>query len=74
MNLVPVEGENHLYRDANTNAIVNTNQSEHAMYISRRKIHESDRDKINRIEGEVTSIKNDLGEIKELLKNLTNRP
>jgi hypothetical protein len=71
MNLVPVEGENHLYRDTNTNAIVSTNQSEHAMYLSRKKIQENEKDRINSIECEVTSIKNDLDEIKTLLKNLS---
>ena len=71
MNLIPVEGENSLYRDKNTNAIVNTNQSEYAMYLSRRKVQQSEKDRINNIESEMNSIKNDLGEIKTLLKNLS---
>lgn len=73
MNLIPVEGESSLYRDKNTNAIVNTNQSEHAMYLSRRKVQESEKDRINNMENEMNSIKNDLDEIKLLLKNLTNK-
>jgi len=50
---------------------VSTNQSEHAMYLSRKKIQENEKDRINSIECEVTSIKNDLDEIKTLLKNLS---
>lgn len=72
MNLIPVEGENHLFRDPNTNAIVNTNQSDHKMYLARKQIQEKEKDKINCMERDINSIKNDLDEIKSLLRSLSN--
>jgi len=70
MSLIPVEGDNYLFRDMNTNAIVNTNQSEYETYLSRKKFQESEKNRIGIIEHEVSSIKNDLDEIKSLLKIL----
>lgn len=72
MNLIPVEGENHLFRDMNTNAIVNTNQSEHKMYLTRKQMQEGEKDKINSMERDINSIKDDLNEIKFLLRRLSN--
>jgi hypothetical protein len=72
MDLIPVEGEKHLYRDANTNAIVNTNNSDYSSYIIRRKIQEDEKDRINNLEKDVSSIKGDLNEIKTLLRSLAN--
>ena len=36
-NFIPVEGNNDLVRDNNTNQIINTNESEYQQYITRRK-------------------------------------
>jgi|TARA_Y100000004_G_C8877782_1_gene396252 hypothetical protein len=72
MDLIPVEGEKHLYRDSNTNAIVNTNNSDYSSYIIRRKIQEDEKDRINNLEKDVSSIKGDLNEIKTLLRSLAN--
>lgn len=72
MNLVQVEGEKYLYRDINTNAIVNTNQSEYASYLARKKVQESEKNKINRMERDLNSIKDDLNEIKALLRSFSN--
>lgn len=72
MNLIPVEGENHLFRDMSTNAIVNTNQSEHKMYLIRKQIQEGEKDKITSMERDINSIKDDLNEIKSLLRSLSN--
>lgn len=72
MNLVPVEGENHLFRDMTTNAIVNTNQSEYKMYLTRKQMQEGEKDRINSMERDINSIKDDLNEIKSLLRSLSN--
>lgn len=71
MTLIPVEGENHLFRDTYTNAIVNTNQSEYVSYLARKKIQENEKDRINCMERDLNSIKDDLIEIKTLLKNFS---
>lgn len=70
MNLIPVEGENNLFRDINTSAIVNTNQSEYQAYLAKKKIQEKEKDRINGLENDLNSIKSDIEEIKILLKNL----
>jgi hypothetical protein len=50
MSLIPVEGDNYLFRDMNTNAIVNTNQSEYANYLARRKVQENEKSRIECME------------------------
>ena len=65
-NLIPVEGENYLYRDPQTNAIVNTNTSGYESYISRRDFQENEKKRLDNLESEI-------GEIKSLLKALAER-
>ena len=72
MSLVPVEGDNYLFRDMNTNAIVNTNQSEYANYFARKRVQEKEKNRIDCMERDLDSIKGDLNEIKMLLRNLNN--
>jgi tRNA(Ser,Leu) C12 N-acetylase TAN1 len=69
-NLIPIEGEKYLFRDLNTNAIINTSKTDYKNYTSlkEQKIKESER--IVRIEDEVNQIKNDLAEIKGLLRSI----
>ncbi len=65
-NLIPVEGENYLFRDTKSNAIINTNSSDYNSYISRKKFQQNEHDRLNQIESEI-------GEIKSLLKALAER-
>ena len=65
-NLIPVEGENYLYRDARSNAIINTNQSGYESYISRKRFQEDEKKRLDNLESEI-------GEIKSLLKALAER-
>ena len=46
MSLIPVEGHNGLYRDSNTNAIINKNRSEYESYKNRKKKLENEKNKI----------------------------
>jgi hypothetical protein len=71
MSLIPVEGDNYLFRDMNTNAIVNTNQSEYANYLARRKVQEREKNRIDCMEKDLNSIKGDLNEIKTLLRRFS---
>lgn len=72
MNLIPVEGEKDLFRDPRTNAIINTNQSDYLNYINSRKMRQNEKNKIDILEKDVNSIKNDLNEIKSLLRSIAN--
>jgi len=74
MNLIPVEGEKDLFRDPKTNAIINTNQSDYLSYINNRKMRQNEKNKIDILEKDVNSIKNDLNEIKSLLRSIANEP
>ena len=71
-NLIPVDGNKSLFRDPQTNAIINTNKSEYESYIMRRKMHTSEQERIESIEDYLGSIKSDIDEIKFLLRRLAN--
>jgi hypothetical protein len=72
MNYLKVEGHTHLYRDPKTNSIVNRNMSEYQEYVSRKNIKSEENQKIQNLESDVANIKNDLDEIKSLLRSLVN--
>lgn len=59
-------------RDPNTNSIVNVNMSEYQEYITRRDSKSERNQKIQNLESDVAIIKNDLDEIKSLLRSLVN--
>ena len=69
---IKVSGHNGLVRDPKTNSIINTNMSEYNEYISMREAKNKENEKVEKIESEVTDIKNDIDEIKLLLKELIN--
>ena len=72
MDYIKVKGHNHLIRDTKTNSIINTNVSEYNEYISRRDSKLKESQKIHNLESDVDNIKEDLNEIKFLLRRLIN--
>ena len=72
MEYAKVEGHSHLLRDSNTNSIINTNMIEYQEYLNRRNVKEDENQKIQHLESDVDNIKNDLSEIKSLLRSLVN--
>lgn len=71
-NYLKVEGHNNLLRDPNTNAIINTNMSEYEQYLARRKTKTEENQKVQNLEGELASIKDDIDEIKNILRRFIN--
>ncbi len=67
-----VEGHNNLVRDDNTNAILNTDSSEYNNYIKRRAQRKQGSDRIDNMENDLKSLKDDINEIKTLLRALSN--
>jgi hypothetical protein len=65
-----VKGHSDLIRDPMTNAIINTNKSKYEEYISRRDIKKNETQKVQDLEDELSCIKDDLNEIKSLLKEI----
>ena len=64
MKYVKVKGHDNLVRNSDSNFIVNTNQSGYQEYLSHKNKAESIED--------LATLKNEIGEIKSLLKELVN--
>ena len=67
-----VKGHESLIRDENTNAILNTNLSEYDQYLSIRSKRKKGTNRIDNMENDLKSLKDDINEIKTLLKELSN--
>jgi hypothetical protein len=72
MEHLKVEGHTHLYRDPKTNSIVNKNMAEYREYVSRRDMKSEEKQQIQNLESDVANMKEDLSEIKNLLRSLIN--
>jgi polyhydroxyalkanoate synthesis regulator phasin len=72
MNLIPVEGERNLARDMRTNAIINTNEQEYNAYLARKNSATNEKQRIENLENQISEVKDDLNEIKMLLRRLSN--
>ena len=70
MSKVKVEGYTDLIRDLNSNAIVNTNESEFSAYMRRYKAREKNNDLLRNTVKEINTLKSELYEIKSLLKEV----
>ena len=67
---IKVEGHSNLVRDTYTNGIVNTNVSEYQIYMQRVKNREKQGDLIRYAVKEINTLKTELREIKNLIKEL----
>jgi hypothetical protein len=66
-----VEGYTSLVRDNSTNAILNTNMNDYQNYKNLKLAKESEGQKLQKLEDDMSRMKNDLDEIKNLLRALT---
>ena len=67
-----VEGHSNLVRDEEPNAILNTNSSEYNNYLAIRARKKQGSDRIDNMENDLKSLKDDINEIKTLLRALSN--
>ena len=72
MDYVKVKDNEHLIRNTNSNCIVNTNKSEYEEYITRRKLKKSEKNKVDNLERDISTLRNEISEIKDLLRSLVN--
>jgi hypothetical protein len=72
MDFIKVKGHDHLIRDPETNSIINTNSMEYNEYLVKRESKKQENQKIQNLEKDLDSIRDDLDEIKNLLRNLAN--
>ena len=67
---IKVEGHNSLVRDVRSNAIVNTSKNEYQIYMNRIRSREQQSDEIRNTIKEINLLKQELFEIKNLLKEV----
>ena len=67
-----VEGHADLVRDNSTGAILNNDTSQYNQYLSLRAKRKQGTDRIDNMEDDLKSLKDDINEIKTLLKALSN--
>jgi predicted transcriptional regulator len=72
MKYIKVKDKNNLIRDSDSNAIINTDIKGYEEYESNYKRLYNQNQRIDKIETNVNQIKDDLNEIKTLLRNLAN--
>ena len=72
MSYLKVEGHCELYRDSTSNSIVNRNTTDYNTYMSQKKMRTSKNQKVDTMEQDLTHLKNEINEIKSLLKDLVN--
>ena len=61
-----------MYRDSTTNSIVNRNTSDYNRYMSQKKTKNEETEKVDTMEQDLVHLKNEINEIKSLLKDLVN--
>ena len=62
-----------LLRDRKSNAIVNDSKYEYDKYMRLKRQKQDEMNRVNKIEDEVDTIKNDVNEIKNLLKSFIDK-
>ena len=72
MKIVKVEGHTHLVRDLKTQAIVNTDSDAYARYMARKAKQAEKEDELRGVVREINTLKAEMFEIKNLLKEKLN--
>jgi hypothetical protein len=67
---IKVEGHDSLARDIRSNAIINTSKNEYQIYMNRIRSREQQSDEIRNTVKEINLLKQELFEIKNLLKEV----
>jgi len=73
MTRLKVEGHENLVRDVNSKAIINTNTTEYQLYMARIRAREQQGDQIRNAVKEINNLKQELYEIKSLLKEVISK-
>jgi len=70
MSIVKVKGHTHLVRDLKSQAIINTDSDAYARYMARKAKQNRKDDEMREVVREVNSLKGEMTEIKNLLKEI----
>ena len=72
MNYTNVKGHTDLVRDNSTRAIVSNDSNQYNNYLQRRAQRQQGKDRIDNMENDLKSLKDDINESKTLLRALSN--
>ena len=72
MKLHQVKDQSSLSRNIESNSIVNTNTKEFNKYMMRKKVRDKGNDRVEMMENDLSRLKGEINEIKNLLKELVN--
>tara|TARA_R100000030_G_scaffold94946_1_gene82096 strand:- start:22 stop:246 length:225 start_codon:yes stop_codon:yes gene_type:complete len=68
-----VENENSLVREIDSNAIINTNKSDYEKFLNLSRKKYQEKKEYEDLKSDVKSLKNDMSEIKSLLKSIVDK-
>tara|TARA_A100000172_G_scaffold71571_1_gene52245 strand:+ start:104 stop:328 length:225 start_codon:yes stop_codon:yes gene_type:complete len=72
MTLNKVKDQSDLARDPQTGSIINVNNLDYEKYVASRKVKNAKTKQVSTIEEDLVNLKNEMNEIKSLLKELVN--
>jgi len=70
---IPVEGRSHLYRNTDSQAIVNRDNTAYREYMSRKKALEKKNSEFESMKEELDNVKSDIGDIKDMLSSIVQK-
>tara|TARA_B100000686_G_scaffold221420_1_gene228526 strand:+ start:287 stop:508 length:222 start_codon:yes stop_codon:yes gene_type:complete len=73
MTLIPVENKPGIFRDSETNAIINKNTSDYDIYVRSRNKMKTKEERIGELEKKVDHLTGDIGDIKSMLQTLISK-
>ena len=72
MDFIKVKNNEHLVKNTKSNFIINTNKSEYDEYMARRKLKKSEKNKVDNLERDISTLRDEITEIKDMLRSLVN--
>jgi hypothetical protein len=71
--LIPVEGDERLYRDKNSNAIILNDDAAYDKYMQSYNSRQRSKEKLSSLQTEIDGLKSDMSQIKDLLLQIVNK-
>ena len=72
MDYIKVKDNEHLVRNSKSKCIVNTNKAEYEEYLARRKLKKGEKNKVDNLERDISTLRDEITEIKDMLRSLVN--
>lgn len=70
---IPVEGRSYLYRNTDSQAIVNRDKTAYREYMDRKKALEKKNSEFESMKDELDNVKSDIGDIKDMLSSIVQK-